>query len=433
MASISHDKATGRRTIQFVAADGKRKSIRLGKVNKRQAEAAKLRIEDLIACRSLGTAPQATTAEWIAEAPETIRRRLERVGLIGRRERAEMPTLGAWLERYITGRKDVKPRTLSNYEQARTSLLAFFGDGRPLDEINNGEAEDFRVWLRTEKNLSEGTTRRRCKRCKQFFAAAVKRRIIAENPFDGIKCSNFSEDRFYFVSREEAAAVLDACPDARWRVLFALARFGGLRVPSEIEPLEWRDVNWEKSRFTVRSHKTEHHDGKGSRVVPIFPELYPHLQAAFDAAEPGARYVVDMSRDRSGNLRTQLRRIIERAGLVIWPKLFQNLRSTRETELAEAFPIHVVTAWLGNSPEIAQKHYLQVHEGHYDRAAEAVQNPVQFPVQQASAGVGNESQDETPEAVSVGSCETIQNNATHCNSRGLQGIPPRGLEPLSPG
>ena len=47
MASISHEKKTGRRTVQFVGDNGKRRSIRLGKVNKRQAESAKLFIEDL--------------------------------------------------------------------------------------------------------------------------------------------------------------------------------------------------------------------------------------------------------------------------------------------------------------------------------------------------------------------------------------------------
>ncbi|MCP4376076.1 MAG: hypothetical protein GY794_07890, partial [bacterium] len=35
------------------------------------------------------------------------------------------------------------------------------------------------------------------------------------------------------------------------------------------------------------------------------------------------------------NLRTQAHRIIKRAGLKPWPKVFQNCRSTRETELVE--------------------------------------------------------------------------------------------------
>ena len=57
-----------------------------------------------------------------------------------------------------------------------------------------------------------------------------------------------------------------------------------------------------------------------------------------------------------------------------WPKLFQNLRSTRETELTETFPLHVVTSWLGNSQLIAAKHYLQVTDSHFQ---EATQNPTQ--------------------------------------------------------
>lgn len=36
------------------------------------------------------------------------------------------------------------------------------------------------------------------------------------------------------------------------------------------------------------------------------------------------------------------------------------MRASRETELAKEYPIHVVTAWLGNTPRIALKHSLQV-------------------------------------------------------------------------
>ena len=61
-------------------------------------------------------------------------------------------------------------------------------------------------------------------------------------------------------------------------------------------------------------------------------------------------------------------RIIRRAGASAWPKLFQNLRASRETELAADYPPHVVCAWIGNSALIAQKHYLQVTESDFERA-----------------------------------------------------------------
>jgi hypothetical protein len=73
---------------------------------------------------------------------------------------------------------------------------------------------------------------------------------------------------------------------------------------------------------------------------------------------------------RNCNLRTEFKRIIKRAGLEPWPRLFHNLRASRETELAERFPLHVVTAWLGNTTEVAQKHYLQTTDEHFQRALE---------------------------------------------------------------
>ena len=89
---------------------------------------------------------------------------------------------------------------------------------------------------------------------------------------------------------------------------------------------------------------------------------------------PGAAHVITRYRSANANLRTQLERIIRRAGLEPWPKPFQNLRSTRETELAETFPMHVVCRWIGNSEPVALKHYLQVTDELFRRAVAAPEN-----------------------------------------------------------
>ena len=68
------------------------------------------------------------------------------------------------------------------------------------------------------------------------------------------------------------------------------------------------------------------------------------IAAVFEQAEPGTEYVITRYRKHNCNLRTQFERIIAKAGLKSWPKLFQNLRSTRETELTERWPKHVVYA-----------------------------------------------------------------------------------------
>ena len=427
MASISTDRTTGRRTIQFVGDDGKRYSVRFGKVSKRQADCAKRFIEDLLHSKDTGSSPEPATAQWIAGLSDTVRRRLERVGLIKPQERRECPTLAEWVQRYIDSRTDVKANTRVLYEQTQGNLLEFYGTTKRFDEITPGDAMEFRLSLHS-KGLAEGTIRRRCGRAKQFFQAAVAKEIIAKNPFAGVPCANVSNrDRFHFVSAEEIEAVLTACPHVEWQAIFALARYGGLRVPSEVLLLRWADIHWDTQRFTVRSPKTAH-QGKASRIAPLYPELHAVLLNAFEAAETGSEFVISRYRNTRANLRTQAHRIIRRAGLEPWEKVFQNCRSTRETELLEEFPIQTVTAWLGNSPQIAARHYLQVTPAHFAKAVEkAVQNPVQYDAELPR----KESQADQPEEGEPCFCGSAQENAAQCVSTGPHQAPRVGLEPTT--
>ena len=57
-------------------------------------------------------------------------------------------------------------------------------------------------------------------------------------------------------------------------------------------------------------------------------------------------------------------------GLEPWPKTFQALRATRETELAAVLLLHVVTAWCGNTPKVALGHYLMTTSDHHEQASE---------------------------------------------------------------
>ena len=66
-----------------------------------------------------------------------------------------------------------------------------------------------------------------------------------------------------------------------------------------------------------------------------------------------------------------------KAGLKPWPKLFQNLRATRATELAAEFPAHVAAEWLGQSTMVAQNHCWRVTDADFEKAAAPVQKAVQ--------------------------------------------------------
>lgn len=107
----------------------------------------------------------------------------------------------------------------------------------------------------------------------------------------------------------------------------------------------------------IHSPKNENHPNGESRWCPIFPELFPHLQEAHAAAPSGAQYVINRYRNGTQNLRQAFQRILKKAGIQPWPKLFQNLRASRETELLSHFPIKDVCAWIGNSERVALANY----------------------------------------------------------------------------
>ena len=147
--------------------------------------------------------------------------------------------------------------------------------------------------------------------------------------------------------------------------------------------LRWRDIDWVDNKITIHSPKTAHHGEEHSyRVIPLFPELSPFLEAVRVLANPGydtplSEPVITRYRGAATNLRSQLKRFIKNAKLQVWPKLFQNLRSTRQTELAGLVPSHVVCDWMGNSEKVANQHYLQINDGHFKAACSALQNAVQ--------------------------------------------------------
>jgi integrase len=121
------------------------------------------------------------------------------------------------------------------------------------------------------------TIGRNVKRARQYFRA-VRKRLLAENPMQDVKApAQVNTARAFYVSREATEKIIAACPDAEWRLIVALARYGGLRTPSETFALTWADVDWERNRIRVPSPKTACHAGRESRMLPLFPELRPHL------------------------------------------------------------------------------------------------------------------------------------------------------------
>jgi len=398
MASVVNDP-NGRKRISFKAG-GKRRSLRLGEVPAKAAEDVADKITRIIAC--LGT-PQYLAVDvlrWVNELPAKMYDQLAAAGLFPPRTVREAVTLVRFLDEYFAALR-VKPGTTTSYGHTRRCLLGHFGKQTDLLAIGPREADAFHAWMGTHdfaerkagrgsaasgyrkpaegepqkprtRKLAAATISRRILCARHIFNKALRWGYIKENPFAGVKCGQQrNAARKFFVTQDVIAAALEACPDNQWKLIVILSRYGGLRCPSEHLALKWSDVHWEKNSLTVHSPKTEHHHGGEARILPLFPELRKALQAAYDELPEGAEdWVITRSRSAAANLRTQFLRILKRAGLKPWPRLFQNLRASRETELFQAYPLETACAWIGNTPQVAVIHYLNdpAKDDHFQRA-----------------------------------------------------------------
>lgn len=370
MASIVNDP-NGRRRILFVAPDESRKTVRLGKTDRKSAESICRHIEALLGAKMGGQPIPRDTAVWLSGIGATLRDRLAAVGLVEGNSIA--PSLGRWCKDYIAGRTDLAPRSTARLEFAARLLVEHFGADRRLDSVTAGDAEVYSRWL--GQTRASNTVRRQVGWAKQFFGAAVKHELLTRNPFVGL-AANTRPDRTrdHFVTREETVKITGACPDVEWRLIVALCRFAGLRCPTEVLALRWGDILWDEERMTVPNVKTGKVTGETFRTMPLFPEVRVYLEEAFALAAEGSEYIITRYRDCNANLRTQLARIARRAGVPMWEKPFVNMRASAATELAQSYPAYVVTKWMGHTQAVAEAHYWQVTEEHFQKAA---QNPAQ--------------------------------------------------------
>ncbi len=143
MASITRE-ANSRRTIQFVGADKKRRSIRLGKVSQRTGEAVKVRVEHLVVASISGHVVDGETARWVGDLNDTLRDKLAAAGLVAKRESA---TLAAFIDSYMQSRSDVKSSTKTVYGHTRRNLVKLFGSNKLLRAVTAGDADGWRLYL----------------------------------------------------------------------------------------------------------------------------------------------------------------------------------------------------------------------------------------------------------------------------------------------
>lgn len=313
---------------------------------------------DRAACSGLTLDNRFTT---LLESYPDFKKRIAAAGFIDVGDEITLEELWAQYERAEPNRK---PTTISQKKSSKKIMGLFFSLDTIAARITKQDALNFKKWAenrivpQTGKPTAPATIKGYFRDANALFNWAIAEEILTSNPFKGIKTGSYmNPERDYYLPADRLPALLAACPSQDWRVLILLARRLGLRIPSESSALRWENVGFQEKIITIYAPKTDK-----KRLAPLFPDVAEALEALKREQEETktlGHYVLRIdARGYEKNLRTQFERIIERAGLDPWPRLFQNLRKSAASDIFEAFGAVAEKEWLGHSQETAMKHYL---------------------------------------------------------------------------
>ena len=362
MATLTTNKKDGTKRIQFCwNPRQKKKTIYLGKIPKKTAELILIRVEDLIVAKISHSQLPTETASWVGSIGDELRNKLFKYGLVDKSTSNGAVNLEELVEQFVKYQV-VKPATLAVYKQATASLLNHFGTKTLISSIDVRAAD---LWRKSveKSGLAEATVAKRIHTVKSIFSKAVMWKMIRMNPFTHLKPgSQQNRSRIHYVSREIIEQVMNACSDAESKAIIGLARFAGLRCPSEIFPLKWKHIDFVAGTINVTSPKTAK-SGHDMRIVPIDSDLMKLLKDLCPGSSEDS--VISKIASASQNLRGMLLDAIQRADVKPWTRVFQNLRTSCEMDWNDKIgnPF-VVSEWMGHSVTIAANHYNKVRPSH---------------------------------------------------------------------
>ena len=374
MASV-RELPDGRKTIRFNVG-GERCEISFGRIPKRLAESHAGHIEKLVSSLAGGFEADQEHYRWAGEQRPRVIMQLVKLELIPPQKPVEpipesdpVPTLADWFSQYIENRPG-SDGTKAVWNRAKNSAVKFFGKDRRIDAITTGEAMTWAESMqRGKKKFAEATARKTLAITRQVFRRAVKFKHITENPFqdEDLKTTVGHREKDY-IDVPTIQQVLDVIPSAEWRAVVVFARFAGMRVQSELRLLRWSDIQWNANRFVVRSPKT-----KSVRRVPIFPEIKQALEDLLPITGD-SEFVLGRRLKTKNNWGTPLMKMVVRAGIPSWSAVFNSLRASGEIDIARTYGLQCATEWVGNSVQVALKHYVRSTDADFERAANQASN-----------------------------------------------------------
>ena len=356
MASIYRDKARNGWRAQVVVRGVLRK-LWIGPATATGAKQIVAHLDALKAAAESATPAPADSIRWAKATAPRIQAQLSKWGLIELGCRGDLPRSVVDYARHYSAEVGIAPSTKKRWKNVVQKMETHFKSAS-LAGVSQGDCDRIARELRAVHKSSHAG--KLLSDFKQVFESAKRSNLIASNPFDSIDTSaKHDKSREAYIDRETVIKIMGNA-DPYYAAIIALARFAGLRVPSEPLVLSWDHIDWDQGRITIDSPKTGH------RIAPLFPEIRTQLEKLWDAAPKGSTLIFTRARQSAGTVwRAKLESILLASSIKPWPKLWQNLRASCRTDLESRVPGFVCNAWLGHSSNVAAKHYSRITDDHY--------------------------------------------------------------------
>jgi integrase len=261
------------------------------------------------------------------------------------------------------GKRGYSTTTLHGYDRSlRHVLIPEFGP-RPAREI---EAHEWQMFI-DRPSRSRISNHLAVVRAIYSWACRPTRRLVAANPTIGVELPPVDEvKRDRVATAEEAAALLEPLSPED-RIAYALAFYAGLRR-SEMDRLEWPDVDLERLWLMVRKSKS---DAGAGRRLPIAAPLKPILLRAYmlQSRPKGGRVLGNVS-VTSGRLARRARKAWAKAEdgarrlggqLKLEPIGLHECRHTYASFLmAAGYTLRELMEYMGHSSRQATERYVKL-------------------------------------------------------------------------
>ena len=395
MATAHNEKRNGK-TYRRIAVNvyGQVKRINCGILPQKAFNVILGLVDEIEGLKAVGGQIDETLKTRLEKITPKIKEQLTRVGLL--RQPKSIPRFSEFAAEFVSQKlaaREIKPRTARAYRGIIKVFVECVGDLK-VNEITEETINTFKA--ERSKNAASSTVGTDLKRVKGVIRHAIKKKWLADDPFaDVIIPAQILEPEKVdaqdaLLDAQALDHLMDSSPNLEWRILISIIRWTGCRL-AEALILRWDDILWDTDEIKMRSPKTVKNK-KSVRIMPLWQHLKHDLNVLWDATPDGTGHILngilnlsekpefEISDPVTGeviregryetNAQTTFKKIIERAGLEVWPQPFHAIRGFRRNELERSdYRATDIDAWLGHDARTAARHYSRSSQKDRQRAA----------------------------------------------------------------